>query len=213
MTNAYELPMFPLGSVLFTSMMLPLHLFEPRYRQLAVDVLSGEREFGVVLIERGSEVGGGEVRCEVGTVAQVIEEHEFEDGRWALGSVGTRRIKVVEWLGDDPYPKALVIDLPEDSSGGDSERSEIVRDTLANCESQLRSAIERLVRLGDVPAGIELEISEDPGLASHQMSALGPFGPSDHQDLLTCAGSSDRLELLDGLLEDAIAVLDFRLAD
>lgn len=212
MSNAYELPMFPLGSVLFTSMMLPLHLFEPRYRQLAVDVLSGDREFGVVLIERGSEVGGGEVRCEVGTVAQVIEEHEFDDGRWALGAVGTRRIKVVEWLDDDPYPKALVIDLPEDPDA-ETNNPEIVRDTQANCESQLRSAIDRLVRLGDVPAGIELEISEDPSLASHQMSALGPFGPSDHQDLLMSVGSGERLELLDSLLEDAIAVLDFRLAD
>ncbi len=210
MVDAYELPMFPLGSVLFTSMVLPLHLFEPRYLQLASDVLAGDREFGVVLIERGSEVGGGEVRCDVGTVAQVLEEHQFDDGRWALGSVGTRRIKVLEWLDDNPYPRALVVDLPEET---DYEQPEVLRDTVANCESQLRRAIDKLVRLGEVPAGIELEISEDPALASHQISALGPFGPSDRQDLLTSDGASERLELLDGLLDDAHAMLDFRLAE
>lgn len=210
MVDAYELPMFPLGSVLFTSMVLPLHLFEPRYLQLATDVLAGDREFGVVLIERGSEVGGGEVRCDVGTVAQVLEEHQFDDGRWALGSVGTRRIKVLEWLDDNPYPRALVVDLPEET---DYEQPEVLRDTVANCESQLRRAIDKLVRLGEVPAGIELEISEDPALASHQISALGPFGPSDRQDLLTSDGASERLELLDGLLDDAHAMLDFRLAE
>ncbi len=210
MVDAYELPMFPLGSVLFTSMVLPLHLFEPRYLQLASDVLAGDREFGVVLIERGSEVGGGEVRCNVGTVAQVLEEHQFEDGRWALGSVGTRRIKVLEWLDDDPYPRALVIDYPEDS---DYENPEELRDTVASCESQLRRALERLTRLGEVPAGIELEVSEDPALASHQISALGPFGPSDRQDLLSCDDADERLGLLEGLLDDAITVLDFRLAE
>ena len=208
--DPYELAMFPLGSVLFTSMVLPLHLFEPRYLKLAEDVLGGGREFGVVLIERGSEVGGGEVRSSVGTVAQVLEEHQFDDGRWALGSVGTRRIRVVEWLEDAPYPRAMVVDFPEVT---EFSAPEMVRDTLADCESQLRRAVDRLVRLGEVPAGVELEISEDPALASHQISALGPFGPSDRQDLLSCDGAAERLELLDGLLDDAIAMLDFRLAE
>ncbi len=209
MTEPYELPMFPLGSVLFTSMVLPLHLFEERYLQLATDVLAGEREFGVVLIERGSEVGGGDTRSSVGTVAQVLEEHHFDDGRWALGSVGTRRIRVVEWLEDAPYPRAMVVDYPEaDVEASNSE----LRDLLGECDSQLRRALERLTRLGEVPAGLEIDLSEDPALASHQISALGPFGPADKQNLLACEGAEERLEALDELLEDAISVLDFRLS-
>ena len=93
--------MFPLGSVLFPSLVLPLHVFEPRYRALITDVLAGDAEFGVCLIERGSEVGGDDVRLGVGTVAHVQEAAELPDGRWALIAVGTRRIVVDEWLPDD----------------------------------------------------------------------------------------------------------------
>src|SRR3954447_12098654 len=102
------LPMFPLGSVLLPSVFLPLHVFEPRYRALTEHCLAGEREFGVVLIERGSEVGGGDVRSPVGTVARILEAVQFDDGRWALGVVGTRRVRVTAWLDDDPYPRAEV---------------------------------------------------------------------------------------------------------
>ena len=67
------MPMFPLGSVLFPSLALPLHVFEPRYRAMTRHLLSEgvEPEFGVVLIERGSEVGGEDVRRDVGTVARL----------------------------------------------------------------------------------------------------------------------------------------------
>ena len=86
--------MFPLGAVLFPSMVLPLHVFEPRYRALTRDCLAGDRRFGVVLIERGSEVGGGDVRFSVGTAAQIVEAAELPDGRFALGTVGVQRVRV-----------------------------------------------------------------------------------------------------------------------
>ena len=106
--------MFPLGTVLFPSLFLPLHIFEPRYRALARHCMDGKREFGVVLIERGSEVGGNDVRTSVGTVAQIVDAQELDDGRWVLGTVGTRRIRVREWLTDDPYPRADVDDWADD---------------------------------------------------------------------------------------------------
>ncbi len=65
--------MFPLGTVLFPSMVLPLHVFEPRYRQLTLECIEAEREFGVVLIARGSEVGGGDQRRSVGTLARIVQ--------------------------------------------------------------------------------------------------------------------------------------------
>ena len=86
------LPMFPLGTVLVPAPPLPLHVFEPRYRALVDDCLDGDREFGVVLIERGSEVGGGDVRFDIGVHRASIEHAEqTPDGRWALvcdGQVG-----------------------------------------------------------------------------------------------------------------------------
>src|SRR5581483_10007082 len=97
------LPMFPLGTVLFPYLVLPLHVFEPRYRAMTRACLDGGGEFGTVLIERGHEVGGGDTRFAVGTVARIVEAAEFDYGRWALVTVGTRRITVEEWLPDDPY--------------------------------------------------------------------------------------------------------------
>src|SRR2546427_2200311 len=110
--SSYELPMFPLGTVLLPYVVLPLRVFEPRYQALTRHVLAGTREFGVVLIERGFEVGGGDERFDVGTVARILEAAEAPDGRWRLLTVGSRRIRVEQWLEDDPYPRAMVLDLP-----------------------------------------------------------------------------------------------------
>ena len=104
---AESLPMFPLGTVLLPGAPLPLQVFEPRYRELTRDCLAGVPEFGVVLIERGSEVGGGDVRTNVGTVARIVASQGFPDGRAYLVTVGTRRIRVTEWLEDAPYPRAV----------------------------------------------------------------------------------------------------------
>src|SRR3954470_22385328 len=101
---AVVMPMFPLGTVLFPHALLPLRVFEPRYRLMTERVLRGDREFGVVLIERGSEVGGGDVRFGVGTVARIVRSQPLPDGGYALATVGIRRLRVVSWLADDPYP-------------------------------------------------------------------------------------------------------------
>ena len=123
-------PMFPLGSVLTPGMVLPLHVFEPRYRRLVGDCLEGDGEFGVVLIERGSEVGGGDVRSMVGTMAAIADSSALPDGRWAVVAVGTRRIAVEQWLDDDPYPRAVVRDWPDPEAGpgSDAEPTRLIVD-------------------------------------------------------------------------------------
>ena len=90
-----DLPMFPLGTVLFPGAILPVHVFEERYRQLAEFCTSESSVFGVVLIERGSEVGGGDTRAPVGCLAEIIQHEQFEDGRWALVEMGTERFNIV----------------------------------------------------------------------------------------------------------------------
>ncbi|MEY3360946.1 MAG: hypothetical protein RL531_665, partial [Actinomycetota bacterium] len=82
------LPMFPLGTALLPGAMLPLHVFEERYRALVEHCLARDGEFGVVLIERGSEVGGGDRRFAVGTLARIVEAGRFPDGRYALVATG-----------------------------------------------------------------------------------------------------------------------------
>ena len=110
---AKPMPMFPLGTVLFPHAALPLHLFEDRYRALAETCLRGDGRFGVVLIERGFEVGGGDQRFGVGTVAHIVEAARTPDGRYLLATVGAERFRVKKWLDDDPFPRAEIDVLGE----------------------------------------------------------------------------------------------------
>ena len=73
---------------LFPAQMLPLRVFEPRYRTLVTECIRDDEGFGVVLIERGSEVGGGDVRTAVGTVARIVHAQPYPDGRWSINSTG-----------------------------------------------------------------------------------------------------------------------------
>lgn len=205
-------PMFPLGSVLFPSLVLPLHVFEPRYRRLLDDVLAAEpstgvagREFGVCLIERGSEVGGGDVRARVGTVARIEEATELPDGRWAVIAVGTRRIRVTQWLVDDPYPLAEVVDHPdpEPAPGELAELPAVV--------ASLRRALAKASELGDTSTPATIALSDDPVVASHQIAALAPISTIDQYELLAAETVGDRLHRLGELLADANELLELRL--
>jgi Lon protease-like protein len=200
-------PMFPLGTVLFPSVVLPLHVFEPRYRQLTAECIERELEFGVVLIERGSEVGGGDLRTDVGTLARIVQAQPFPDGRWALATVGTRRVRVHEWQDDDPYPRAIVEHLPDDppSSGAAA--------ALEAAVAELRLVLARKAELGEPAAPATTELSDDVELASYQAAALSPFGPVDHQRLLAAPGPDARLALLRELLVEEREFLDQRLRD
>lgn len=197
--------MFPLGTVLFPSLFLPLHVFEPRYRQLARHCMDGDKEFGVVLIERGSEVGGDDVRTSVGTVAQILEATELDDGRWVLGTVGTRRIRVTQWLPDDPYPRAAVEDW--DDPVPEAETTDRYREVL----SQLRRVLALKAELAEPAADATIELSDDPALGSFQIAAVAPIGPADQQRLLVADGPDQRLQLLEVLLAEESDYLAARL--
>lgn len=197
--------MFPLGSVLVPTMVLPLHVFEPRYRALMRDVLDGDGEFGVCLIERGHEVGGGDVRTDIGTVAKVHEATELPDGRWAVVAVGDRRLRVTRWLDDDPYPRAEVVDHPEPPT----DAGEL--DCLPAVVALLRNALARSAEAGDQVPPATVALSEDPVTASHQIAALAPIATIDRHALLAADTVGARLARLEVLLGDALELLDLRL--
>ncbi len=203
---AVELPMFPLGSVLLPSMLMPLHVFEPRYRAMVDDVLAApEPEFGVVLIDRGSEVGGGDVRTGVGCVAHLVEAGRTEDGRWALVAAGVRRIAVEAWLPDDPYPRALVRDLPDVGPT-------VGAAALDATEAALRRVAALASELGSHGLPEDLELADDVALRTFQYGVLAPIGPLDRQKVLQAPGPTDRLALVDELLAEQEALLRGRLA-
>jgi Lon protease-like protein len=199
-------PMFPLGTVLFPSVVLPLHVFEPRYRALTAECIEREIPFGVVLIERGSEVGGGDLRTDVGTLARIVQAQPFPDGRWAIATVGTTRIVVRSWRDDAPYPLADVEELPDD------EPTAATRDALDTTVALLRTVLATKAELGEPAAPATIELADDVTLASYQAAALSPFGPMDHQRLLAAPGADARLALLHDLLEEERSFLEVRLS-
>ena len=208
------LPMFPLGSVLLPGAVLPLRVFEPRYRALTEDCLAGAREFGVVLIERGHEVGGGDSRFDVGTVARIERVARLEDGGWVLIALGTERLRVVRWLDDDPYPRAIVERLDDSGATVDAEQVQATIDGLGRV-LELRAALGGgATASGEPSPGFALDIAawtEDPVRASFEIAARAGLGPLDGQRLLALDGLAERFATLLELLEQQAELLEFRL--
>lgn len=190
--------MFPLGSVLMPHMPLPLRVFEPRYLTMLRDILGDEpSEFGVTLIERGQEVGGGDVRSDIGTVAQIGSLDTSGDSILLIAQ-GVRRIRVERWLDDAPYPRADVSELP------DPEWSAELEPLLQRADGVVR----RVLKLAEA-AGEELHwppdigLDDDPAAAAWQLAAIAPFGPLDQIDLLRSITIERLLTRTIDLAEDA----------
>ena len=201
------MPMFPLGMTLLPGAVLPLQVFEPRYRQMVQDILRDDinpPEFGVTMIERGSEVGGGDTRATIGTVARVIDMQVTPEGNYVLAALGTDRLRVNSWLPDDPYPVADVDLWPDE---GDSNVAAAQIDALHDRVRELN----RVVRsLGEMTPPPDAEIGDDPRLAVYHLGSLSPLGAADRQRLLAAPGLSERVVVLTEVLDDAAAVLKFR---
>ena len=179
------MPMFPLGSVLMPAMPLPLRIFEPRYLKLLGDLMGSENpEFGVVLIERGDEVGGGEKRMTLGTIASVINIGTTQEF-YGLESFGTQRFRVTSWLPDDPYPLAVIELIPD----------LVWDDTLLDSKNQLETKVRQLLAFAseftNLQFGASTELSDDPMEACWQLAGILPIGELDQMDLLSSASAEE----------------------
>lgn len=179
------MPMFPLGSVLLPAMPLPLRIFEPRYLKLLGDLMGSENpEFGVVLIERGTEVGGGDQRMQIGTIASVVNIGTTEEF-YGLESVGTQRFKVTNWLPDDPYPVAVIEFIPD-----------LVWDnSLLEAKNQLEIRVRQLLAFAseftNLQFGAAVELSDNPMDSCWQLAGILPIGELDQLDLLRCDSAEE----------------------
>jgi uncharacterized protein len=199
------IPMFPLGTVLLPGVVLPLHVFEPRYQQLVRDCLDApQHEFGVVLIDRGSEVGGGDTRSGVGVIATMLQVAAIEEGRFALVTVGTRRFRVTQWLADDPYPRAEIEEWPDGET-------DVPPDRMAATAARARRCAGLAVEMGDRSSVPEGDLSGDASIDSFLLAAISPFGPVDQYAALCAPDPLTRLDVIDVLLEEVEAGLRFRL--
>jgi len=173
-----KLPMFPLGTVLMPGQLLPLHIFEDRYKAMIADVRNSVPPiFGVVLIERGIEVGGNDIRRSVGTCARILRLHDLEDGRLALIAGGTNRILIKTWLNEDEYPSAEIVDFPDE---GENINPQEIRDVYVTHRRIAAFATES--GMGNFSAS-DCDLS-DLSLALFTMISESPLGPWDRQRLL-----------------------------
>jgi hypothetical protein len=180
--------MFPLSTVVFPGQPLMLNVFEDRYKALLHDV--GERgRFGICLIERGSEVGGGDERTNVGTVVVILHVHPMPDGTFMVAVQGEQRLRVAEWLDDAPYPRARVT-LLDDS---DVPNPQI----LATAISSVR-AVRHLESEVDVDyvANSVCDFDEDPLLASWQCCSYPRMATIDGQHVLAKDSVDERLAMV-----------------
>jgi Lon protease-like protein len=169
------------------------------------DCLDGDGEFGVVLIARGSEVGGGDQRVDIGTATRISHVRQLEDGRLLVMARGAARLRVTSWLPDDPYPRAEVEEFPVVPGSGDP-------DAIGTSELAVRRLRSLLSELGRLPAlAHDLDLSGRDGEAAWQLCELAPLNPIDRQQLLAVPGQREQMELLtalcDAMAEDVIGML------
>ena len=207
-----ELAMFPLESALLPDQDLPLRIFEPRYGALVRHCLDAGDPFGVVLISRGREVGGGDARCDVGVLSRITECVEHGAGRFSMHCRTGERIRVSEWLPDDPYPRATVTLWPDEP--GDP----VTPAQLLEVEDRVMALFERIadargVTLPDRTALLGEHTGGDPGQRLYALASRIPIGTADRYTVLSAPSAAERLAALREAVDAVAEMVEFQLSE
>jgi Lon protease-like protein len=209
-----RLPLFPLGTVLFPGLVLPLHIFEPRYRALIRDLMDlpadQTREFGVIAIRGGWEVpatspagltaGGSLTLYDVGCTAEIRQITEHPDGRFDIVTVGRRRFRLAE-LASDPSPYLVgEVDLLAEATGDEASV-----ERLATAVLELFQRYITLMRRDAPEVGEQLP--DRPAVLSYLVAASAALSVDDKQRLLAAADTAKRLRAERSLLRRELALL------
>jgi len=199
------MPLFPLGTVLYPGLVLPLHIFEDRYRQLVRDLLDGPepRRFGVIAIREGRETGvsGVSALYEVGCIATVREVTELDDGGYDLMTVGTDRFRLRGMDDSQPY---LVgeIELLDEPVGDEDEAAVMA----AAIQRGFRGYLDVLASQGSATISVP-DLPDEPILLSYLVAASMIIELSDRQELLAQPDAVHRLAAERALLGRETAML------
>ncbi len=197
----FEIPLFPLHTVLFPGMPLTLHIFEERYKQMIQLCLRQHMPFGVVLIRRGPEVGGGAEPHAIGCTARVTHVQPLEDGRMNLLAVGQDRMRIVELKHDKPYPAGLVELWPLAAAGAGQ---------LAAASEQLRPLVLRYLHILGSAGQIDLKavrLPDDPQAFAFLAASLLQIPPEKKQTLLHHQDTPQLCAALHALYREELSVL------
>lgn len=184
----YEMPLFPLNTVLFPGMPLPLHIFEERYKEMIAHCLQNDEPFGVVLIKEGREESGPLAEpFEVGCVAQIEHIRPLEDGRYDLIAVGRERFRIVSLKHHRSYLVGMVDMFPLET-----EKPNL----LVRLGKHLRPLIQRYLEAISEISGADLEAAQlptDPLAIGYLGASLLQLPPLQKQNFLA---SDDATQLL-----------------
>ena len=182
-----ELPIFPLGTVLFPGMPLPLHIFEERYKRMIQRCLDGDRAFGVTLLKSGREVGGPATPHEIGTIARIVRAVKFDDGRFDLRTRGASRYHILDSSYEDGYLTARVELIDEE----ELNLSDLTR-LRATVEDQFEQYFVELAELTGTKLDA-LTLPEDPTAAAYFVAHYLPVYTWEKQRLLEAFSTDLRL--------------------
>lgn len=204
--------MFPLESVRLPGEDLPLRIFEPRYGALVRACLEGAREFGVVLIAAGREVGGEDARCNVGSMAHIVDCQDLGDGLYILECEMRERIRVTAWLEDDPYPRADVEPWPDEPGMTVTiDDIGVVEDRVMEIFERIAAAQEATLPSRSMLIG-EPEPGDDVGTRLYALASRVPMGQADRYSVLEAPTAAARLDALRDAVETVAAMIEFQLA-
>ena len=207
------LPMFPLEVAMLPGEELPLRIFEPRYAALVRACLETEDPaFGVVLIAAGREVGGGDTRSDVGALAHIAEYAEVAPERYRLKCVMGERIRVLEWLPDDPFPRAVIEPWPDQPGGA------VDVDDIRDIEDRMVALFERIARArgAEVNARDIVLGADESGDAAKWLYALTarlPMGQADRYSVLAAPTAAERVSALSDAVDTVTAMVEFQLSE
>ncbi|MGD0376195.1 MAG: LON peptidase substrate-binding domain-containing protein [Streptosporangiaceae bacterium] len=199
------LPLFPLGTVLYPGLLLPLHIFEERYRQLVRDLQAGPppQRFGVIAIRKGRETGvdGISALYEIGCIATLRRLTERDDGRFDLVTVGTQRFRLAELDQSQPYLQGKVNLLAEET--GDEAAAAVAGQAV---QVAFRTYLDALAaqRAGQVSVP---ELPDEPVLLSYLVASSVIVDLSDRQALLAEPDALSRLTAERALLSRETSML------
>jgi hypothetical protein len=199
------LPLFPLGTVLYPGLLLPLHIFEERYRQLVRDLLDGPKpaQFGVIAIRKGREtdVGGVSALHDIGCTATLRQVTKHEDGRYDIVTVGDKRFRLLELGESQPYLSGRVELLDEDA-GGEAAAAAVAQDV----QRAFRVYLQVLSERGAAEINVR-ELPDEPVMLSYLVAASMIIDLPEGQRLLAEPDAVRRLTAEAALLAREIAML------
>jgi Lon protease-like protein len=183
-----ELPLFPLNVVLFPGTVLPLHIFEPRYRQMIADCEREDKPFGIVLVKPESKFLQ-EIPYEVGTMVEMCELRRLQDGRYIFMAVGIKRFRILSQHREKPYLSGIVepfvdIDEPQQQIGSSAQQARHL----------FENYLDLLLQASDEEKTLEAPLPDDPEELSHFIAYFLDLQEDMKQHLLELTSTEQRLQ-------------------